>query len=137
MFDYRYIIIIIFIIFFCSGQGSRVKGGHWEDALVAIVDTQCCWKFGETAELQPSLWWGLFLPPSPSTIQGLGSFPSMPQHPGGAAQPRSPPAGTAALGGCPPALPFCGPGGALSDAWLCSTLMMWFKRSLKNSGTPS
>lgn len=54
-FDYRYIIIII-IIFFCSGEGrGGVKGSHWEEALVAIVDTQCCWKFGETAELQPSL----------------------------------------------------------------------------------
>lgn len=67
-------------------MGAKVEeeGSHWEEALVAIVDTQCCWKLGDMAELQPSLWRGPFRFPSPSTIQGLllASFPSMLQQPG-------------------------------------------------------
>lgn len=38
---------------------------------MAIVATQCCWKLGDTAELQPSLWHGLFSPSSPSKIHAL------------------------------------------------------------------
>lgn len=99
----RYINIIIimiiihyychhFCLFLLGGKTERGRGiSHWDEALVAIVETQCCWKLGDMAELQPSLWRGPFSPPSPSTIQGLppASFPSMLQQPG---------AGGAALG---------------------------------------
>lgn len=49
---------------------------YWEEAFVANVATQCCWKLGDTAELQPSLWCCSFteLLVSLSTIQEE-SFP--------------------------------------------------------------
>ena len=99
------------------------QGSHWEEALVAIVETQCCWKLGDMAELQPSLWRGPFRPPSPSTIQGLppASLPSTLQQAGGAG---------AGLGACVGAE---GPSGA----WAWRTVVMWVRRSLKNSETPS
>lgn len=64
----RYIIIINIIIImiiihyyyssvflFRDQTETRQWISHWEEALVAIVDTQCCWKLGDMAELQPSL----------------------------------------------------------------------------------
>lgn len=58
-------IIIIIICDHCLNscffvQGPDRKGGggggsHWEEALVAIVETQCCWKLGDIVELQASL----------------------------------------------------------------------------------
>lgn len=68
----RYIIIINIIIimiiinhychhchpfFFVEGSnGVEGRGiSHWDEALVAIVETQCCWKLGDMAELQPIL----------------------------------------------------------------------------------
>lgn len=77
-----------------------------------MVETQCCWKLGDIEELQASLWRGPFSPPSPSTIQG-------------------PALGTVFKGsplGCSP---------LRSGLWFWSTAVMWFRRSLKNSGTPS
>lgn len=72
MFLIRYIIIINIIIimiiihYYCHHChpfcfvflfGDQTERGisHWEEALVAIVETQCCWKLGDMAELQPSL----------------------------------------------------------------------------------
>lgn len=119
------------------GAKGEEDGSHWEEALVAIVDTQCCWKLGDMAELQPSLWRGPFRFPSPSTIQGLllASFPSMLQQPG---EPgvgvRLGAVDTIALDSRPLGCPLAG-GLSAELAW--STLVMWVRRSLKNSGTPS
>lgn len=42
--------------FFVVVQGpNRKVGSHWEEAFVAIVETQCCWKLGDIVELQASL----------------------------------------------------------------------------------
>lgn len=103
-----------FLFFLFRNQIGRVGwgGSHWEEALVAIVETQCCWKLGDMVELQASLWREPFSPASPSTIQG-------------------PALGTVFKGrplGCSP---------ARSGLWFWSTAVMWFRRSLKNSGTPS
>lgn len=135
---YCYCILFSLSSQFVQGQtegrtaGQWGDGSHCDEALVAIVDTQCCWKLGDMAALQPSLWRGPFRPPSPSTIQGLlsDSLPSMPQHSWDGAQLRSP---------APKAGSWPGGGGAEGalEEWSWKTLMMWFKRSLKNSGTPS
>lgn len=57
------IIIMIIIHYYCHHRFSLFRDqmewgqgiSHWEEALVAIVETQCCWKLGDMAELQPSL----------------------------------------------------------------------------------
>lgn len=52
------IIIIVTIVIRCLFRDQMEWGqgiSHWEEALVAIVETQCCWKLGDMAELQPSL----------------------------------------------------------------------------------
>lgn len=124
------------------GPGLR---GYWDEALVASEATQCCWKLGDTAAVQPSLWWGsLAVPPAPtpaastSAAQG-GSWPLMlPQQPGLALHVRSP----AGLSACSARSLLCRRGAAPPAAaapalWPCSTVAMWFSRSVKNSLTPS
>lgn len=109
------------------------EAGHCDDALVAMVATQCCWKLGDMAELQPSLWHWLFSPSSPSSIHAL-LLVSESQH-------------------CCRETSFCsckaGQGDGLEvagangevvwslEVWPCRMLVMWFRRSLKNAGTPS
>lgn len=105
---------------------------------MAMVATQCCWKLGDTAELQPSLWHGLFSPSSPSKIHVLlllsDSSPNRLQHSWEGAPLRSSETGAvnAAKGG-----EACGRGRWSLEDWPWSTLVMWLRRSVKNSGTPS
>lgn len=137
----RFFIIIHFVFHYLfRGKGARREGGggacHCEEALVAIVDTQCCWKLGDMAGVQPSLWHGPFRPPSPSTIQGLllsDSLPSRLQHSCAGTQLRSPEAKAVS---CPEGGWAEGRAESLDD-WPWRTLVMWLSRSLKNSGTPS
>lgn len=75
---------------------KKKKVSHWEEALVAIVETQCCWKLGDIAELQPSL---------------CSSFPSMLQQPGAGGAVL----GTVVLTG---RLLGCSPAGGKSGLWL-------------------
>lgn len=74
---------------------EKKKVSHWEEALVAIVETQCCWKLGDI-ELQPSL---------------CSSFPSMLQQPGAGGAVL----GTVVLTG---RLLGCSPAGGKSGLWL-------------------
>lgn len=112
---------------------------------MASEATQCCWKLGDTPAVQPSLWCGSLAvlpaptpPMSASGVQG-GSWPIMLlQQPGLALHVRSaarPPACSARSLLC-----FTGatsPAPATPELWPCSTLAMWFRRSVKNSLTPS
>lgn len=112
---------------------SMALASYWEEAFVANVATQCCWKLGDTAELQPSLWCCSFteLLVSLSTIQEE-SFPMTLRQPVLAQHIRS------------SMIPLvCSARSLLwfnwvtSGAWPCRTAAMWFKRSVKNSETPS
>lgn len=47
--------ILFFFLLFRDQIGRVGWGSHWEEALVAIVETQCCWKLGDIVELQASL----------------------------------------------------------------------------------
>lgn len=131
-----FIIIHSVLVLFSGGK----EGGHWDEALVAMVATQCCWKLGDTAELQPSLWHGLFSPSSPSKIHALlllllsDSSPNRLQHSWEGAPLRSSETGAvnAAEGG-----EASGRGRWSVEDWPWSTLVMWLRRSVKNSGTPS
>lgn len=112
---------------------SMALASYWEEAFVANVATQCCWKLGDTAELQPSLWCCSFteLLVSLSTIQEE-SFPMTLIQPVLAQHIRSsmiPPVCSASS-----LLRFSW---VTSGAWPCRTAAMWFRRSVKNSETPS
>lgn len=112
---------------------------------MASEATQCCWKLGDTAAVQPSLWCGsLVVPPAPtlpasaSAIQG-GSRPIvLPQQPGPVPHVRSP----ARLPACSARSLLClsgatSPAAAVAALWPCRMVAMWFRRSVKNSLTPS
>lgn len=112
---------------------------------MASEATQCCWKLGDTAAVQPSLWCGsLAVPPVPtppasaSDVQG-GSGPIMLlQQPGPALHVRSP----ARLPACSARSLLClsgptSPAAAVAALWPCRTVATWFRRSVKNSLTPS
>jgi len=143
--------VVFFFSFFCkciftawSGSGttncipvafsqSTALASYWEEAFVANVATQCCWKLGDTAELQPSLWCCSFteLLVSLSTSQEE-SFPMTLRQPVLAQHIRS------------SMIPLvCSARSLLrfswvtSGAWPCRTAAMWFRRSVKNSETPS
>lgn len=112
---------------------SMALASYWEEAFVAKVATQCCWKLGDTDELQPSLWCCSFteLLVSLSTIQEE-SFPMTPRQPVLAQHIRS------------SMIPLvCSARSLLrfswvsSGAWPCRTAAIWFRRSVKNSETPS
>lgn len=126
----------------CAQDIPRVLGwlrSYWDEALVAREATQC-WKLGDTAAVQPSLWCGsLAAPPaSASAVQGGSGSVLLPQLLGLALLIHS------AVG-----LPACsagsrlGLGRALSPAAACPAfgscrmVAMWFRRSVKNSLTPS
>lgn len=107
--------------------------------------TQCCWKLGDTAAVQPSLWCGSLAvlpaptpPASSSAVQG-GSWPIMLlQQPGLALHVRSP----ARLSACSARSLLClsgavSPAAGVAALWLCRIEAMWFRRSVKNSLTPS
>lgn len=108
--------------------------------------TQCCWKLGDTPVVQPSLWCGSLaeaalapmLPASVSVFQGV-SWPFMlPQQPGLALHVRSP----ARLPADSARSLLCLSGATSSVAappvlCPCKTVAMWFRRSVKNSLTPS
>lgn len=112
---------------------SMALASYWEEAFVANVATQCCWKLGDTAELQPSLWCCSFteLLVSLSTIQEE-SFPMTLRQPVLAQHIRS-----------SMIPPLCSARSLLwfswvtSGTWPCRTAAMWFSRSVKNSETPS
>lgn len=112
---------------------------------MASEATQCCWKLGDTAAVQPSLWWGSLAvlpvptpPASASDAQG-GSWPIMLlQQPGLALHVRSP----ARLPACSARSLLClsgatSPEAAAAALWPCRTVATWFRRSVKNSLTPS
>lgn len=112
---------------------SMALAGYWEEAFVANVATQCCWKLGDTAELQPSLWCCSFteLLVSLSTIQEE-SLPMTLRQPVLVQHIRS------------SMIPLvCSARSLLrfswvtSGTWPCRTAAMWFRRSVKNSETPS
>lgn len=52
---YCYCILFILSSQFVQGKAGVFRGSHCDDAFVAIVDTQCCWKLGDMAVLHPSL----------------------------------------------------------------------------------
>lgn len=107
--------------------------------------TQCCWKLGDTAAVQPSLWCGsLAVLPAPTppasapAVQGGSGPPMLLQQPGPGLHVRSP----ARLSACSARSLLClrgatSPAAAVAALGPCRTVAMWFRRSVKNSLTPS
>lgn len=110
--------------------------------------TQCCWKLGDTPVVQPSLWCGSLaevlvpmvptLPASASAFQGASWPLKLPQQPGLALHVRSP----ARPPACSARSLLClsgatSPVAAVPVLWPCRTVAIWFRRSVKNSLTPS